>query len=398
MSASPLALHGGTPVRSHMLPYGRQNISEEDIAEVSRVLRSNFLTTGPEITTFEKAFAEETGASEAVAVNNGTAALHCATYALQIGPGDEVIVPVMTFAASANAVLMQGGTPVLVDVLPDSLLLDPEQVKAKIGKKTKAVLAVDYAGQPADYGALRALCTERGIPIIADACHSLGATQQGKAVGTLADLSCFSFHPVKPVTTGEGGMITTKRKEWADCMRRFRHHNLTLDPEERKKRGNWFYGIEDLGYNYRLTDIQCALGRSQLKRAKQWTLRRQEIAKHYDTAFSRMPGIGLLRTASGNTHAHHLYVIRWTKEKFSADRNTIFSALQAEGLGVNLHYIPVHLNAFHGEKLGLGRGDFPVAEAAYDEMLTLPLFSSMSDQDADDVIEAVQKVHAHFMR
>lgn len=395
---SPLALHGGKPVRATLLPYGRQSISDEDIAEVTRVLKSDFLTTGPEVAAFEKAFAEHVGAAEAVAVCNGTAALHCAVYALDIGPGDEVIIPVMTMAATANAVLMQGATPVLTEINPDTLLMNPEEVKKKINKKTKAVLAVDYAGQPADYAALHAICDEKNIPVIGDACHSLGATQQGKPAGSLTDLTAFSFHPVKPITTGEGGMIVTENKEWAARMRRFRHHNISIDPEERKRRGNWFYAIEDLGYNYRLTDIQCALGRSQLKHVEERTIRRQEIAKRYDAAFVRMPGIRTLRTYGGNTHAHHLYVIRWTKEKFSADRDTIYGALQAEGIGVNLHYIPIHLLSYHGKKLNLKRGDFPLVEEAYDEMLTLPLFSSMSDQDADDVVEAVRKVHAHFTR
>ena len=393
---SSLALHGGKPVRTTLLPYGRQLISDEDIAEVTRVLKSDFLTTGPEVTAFEKAFAAHVGASEAVAVNNGTAALHCSLYALGIGPGDEVIIPVMTMAATANAVLMQGATPVLTEIDPDTLLMDPEEVKKKINKKTKAILAVDYAGQPADYAALHIMCNEKNIPVIGDACHSLGATQHGRPVGTLADLTAFSFHPVKPITTGEGGMIVTENKEWAARMRRFRHHNISIDPEERKRRGNWFYAIEDLGYNYRLTDIQCALGRSQLQHVKERTIQRQEIAKRYDEVFIRMPGIRLLRTNGSNTHAHHLYVIRWTKEKFSVDRDTIYGALQAEGIGVNLHYIPIHLLSYHGKKLGLRRGNFPMVEQAYDEMLTLPLFSSMSDQDAEDVIEAVRKVHAHF--
>ncbi len=396
MTLSTLALHGGIPVRATMLPYGRQGITDEDITEVTRVLKSDFLTTGPEVAAFEKAFALQVNASEAVAVNNGTAALHCAVYALGIGSGDEVIIPVMTMAATANAVLMQGATPVLAEIDPNTLLINPEEVKKKISKKTKAVLAVDYAGQPADYSALHTICNEKSIPVIGDACHSLGATQQGKPAGSLAELTAFSFHPVKPITTGEGGMIVTENNEWAACMRRFRHHNISIDPEERKKRGNWFYAIEDLGYNYRLTDIQCALGRSQLKRVKERTIRRQEIAKRYDEAFARMPGIRLLKTNGGNTHSHHLYVIRWTKEKFSTDRDTIYGALQAEGIGVNLHYIPIHLLAYHGKKLGLKRGDFPIVEEAYDEMLTLPLFSSMSDQDADDVIEAVRKVHMHF--
>lgn len=396
--SSALAIDGGTPVRSTLLPYGRQCVSDEDIAAVTKVLRSDFLTTGPEVQAFERAFAETIGATHAVAVNNGTAALHCALYGISIGPGDEVIVPVMTFVATANAVCMQGATPVLVDVDPEALLIDPEEVKRKITRKTKAVFAVDYAGQPCNYAALRALCTEHKLTLIADACHALGATQNGIPVGKLADLSAFSFHPVKPITTGEGGMIVTENKDWADRMRRFRHHNFSLDSKERKQRSSWFYGIEDLGYNYRLTDIQCALGHSQLKNIPAWTKRRQAIAQTYDDAFNRMPGIRLLQTQPGNTHTHHLYVIRWTKDRFSTDRDTIFKTLQAENIGVNLHYIPVHLHAFYQKHFKTKPGQFPVAEAAYAEMLTLPLFSSMTNQDAGDVIEAVCKVHAAYIR
>lgn len=393
---SALAIDGGTPVRSVMLPYGKQCISDEDIAEVTKVLRSDFLTTGPEVQAFEHAFAQAIGTSHAVAVSNGTAALHCTLYTIGIGPGDEVIVPVMTFAATANVILMQGATPVLVDVDPETLLIDPENAQRKITRKTKAVLAVDYAGQPCNYVALRSLCTEHRLTLIADACHALGASQNGTPVGMLADLSAFSFHPVKPVTTGEGGMIVTENAAWADRMRRFRHHNLSLDGEERKRHGNWFYGIEDLGYNYRLTDIQCALGRSQLKNIPAWTRRRQAIAKTYDDAFARIPGIRLLKTQPGNTHAHHLYVIRWTKDHFSVDRDAIFKALQAENIGVNLHYIPMHLHALYRKRLETKHGQFPVAEVAYEEMLTLPLFSSMTNGDVQNVIEAVQKVHAAY--
>lgn len=394
--SSTLAIDGGTPVRSTMLPYGRQCISDEDIAAVTKVLRSDFLTTGPEVQAFEKAFEELLRVTHAVAVNNGTTALHTALYGIDIEPGDEVLVPVITFAATANAVLMQGATPVFVDVDPRTLLVSSEDAERKCTKRTKAMFAVDYAGQMCDYPTLRSLCDKKKMILVADSCHALGASQNGKPAGTLADLSCFSFHPVKPITTGEGGMIVTENKAWADRMRRFRNHNLSLDAGERKERGSWFYGIEDLGYNYRLTDIQCALGRSQLKNISAWTKRRNAIAAKYTKAFTKMPGIRPLVTNPGNTHAYHLYVIRWTKDHFSVDRNAIFKALQAEGIGVNLHYIPVHLHALYRNRLGTKPGQCPAAEEAYEEMLTLPLFSTMSDDDARDVITAVQKVHATY--
>jgi perosamine synthetase len=387
-----LAIQGGLPVRTTRLPYGHQDIDEEDIQSVVKVLCSDWITTGPKGNEFERAFADAVGVREAVAVSNGTAALHAAMYALDVGPGDEVIVPCMTFAASANCVVFQGGTPVFVDVDSDTLLLSPSQVEAKITPRTKAVIAVDYAGQACDYDALQAITDRHGLTLVADACHALGGHYKGHPVGSLADLSTFSFHPVKHMTTGEGGMITTNDPQWAARMRVFRNHGITTDHRQRERQGSWFYEMVDLGYNYRLTDIQCALGLSQLRKLPAWVARRQEIAQRYNAAFAKISAVEPLGVRGDISHAYHLYVIRLDLAQLRVDRARVFAALRAEGIGVNVHYIPVHLHPFYRERFGTGPGLCPVAETAYERLITLPIFPHMSDQDADDVINAVRKV------
>ncbi len=397
-----LAIDGGRPVRRAMLPYGRQCIDEADIRAVVAVLRSDWLTTGPAVEAFERAFAEFVGVDHAVAVSSGTAALHAAIYGLGIGPGDEVIVPPMTFAATANAVILQGATVVFADVQADTLLLDPARAEAKITPRTRAIIGVDYAGQPCDYDALGKIAGRHELAVIADASHALGATHvvgmspQDRKVGSLADLNTFSFHPVKLITTGEGGMITTNRADLAERMRRFRNHCLTRDHRERNKADAWSYDVADLGLNYRLTDLQAALGSSQLEKLPGWIARRQAIAERYHRAFEAIAGIEPLAVRGGVSHAYHLYVIRLQADRLGADRATIFSALRAEGIGVNVHYRPVHLHPYYRERLGTGPGLCPVAEEAYERMISLPIFPSMTDEDADDVIRAVTKVLEAF--
>ncbi len=386
-----LAINGGSPVRSTMLPYGHQWIDEDDIAAVVEVLRSDWLTTGPKVAEFEKAFADFIGVTEAVAVSSGTAALHAAVYALGIGPGDEVIVPAMTFAASANCVVFQGGTPVFADVDPDTLLLDPQQVEAKITPRTKAIIAVDYAGQPCDYDALRGISNRRGLYLVADACHALGASYKGRPVGLLADLSTFSFHPVKHIATGEGGMITTDAPELARRMRDFRNHGITTDHRQREQRGSWFYEMVDLGYNYRLTDIQCALGLSQLRKLPVWVKRRKEIAQRYDAAFAETPAVRPLAIRADVSHAYHLYVIQVDLTQLRATRAEVFAALRAENIGVNVHYIPVPWHPYY-QGLGYEKGQWPQAEMAYERIISLPMWAGMTDRDIEVTILAVQKV------
>ena len=387
-----LAIDGGTPIRRTRLPYGRQWLDDDDIAAVVEVLRSNWLTTGPKVDEFERAFADFVGAKEAVAVSSGTAALHAAMNALGIGPGDEVIVPPMTFAASANCVVFQGGTPVFADVDPDTLLLDPAQVEAKITPRTKAIIAVDYTGQPCDYDALRAIANRHGLVLVADACHALGGSYKGRPVGSLADLSTFSFHPVKHITTGEGGMITTDDPDLARRMRVFRNHGITSDHRQREQQGSWFYEMVDLGYNYRLTDLQCALGMSQLRKLPGWVARRQDIARRYNAAFAEIPAVEPLGVREDVSHAYHLYVIRLDLTQLRATRAEVFAALRAEGIGVNVHYIPVYLHPFYQKQFGTGPGLCPVAEKAYEQIVSLPIFPNMTENDVEDVIAAVYKV------
>ena len=292
-----------------MIPYGKQYIDDEDIQSVVDVLQSDWLTTGPKVGEFERAFADVVGAKYAVAVNSGTAALHAAMYALGIGPGDEVIVPAITFAATANCVVFQGGTPVFADVDPESLLIDSASVESRLSPKTKAVIAVDYAGQPCNYDSLAEIAKKHPLALIADACHSLGGRYKDRPVGSLALLNAFSFHPVKHITTGEGGMITTDGPKLADKMRLFRNHGITTDHRQRDAQGSWFYEMVDLGYNYRITDFQCALGMSQLKKLDRWIKRRREIAHRYDEAFQNMPHVTPLSVKGESFHVYHLYVV-----------------------------------------------------------------------------------------
>jgi perosamine synthetase len=397
LRTTQLALHGGSPVRSTLLPYGRHEIDEDDIAAVAAALRSDWLTSGPRVEEFEAAFAEAVGAVEAVAVSNGTAALHAAMFALGIGPGDEVIVPAMTFAASANAVVYQGGTPVFADVDRETLLADPARVVDQLTPRTRAIVAVDYAGQPCDYDALRRVVPKE-VAIVADACHALGARDRGRPCGSLADINAFSLHPVKHVTTGEGGVATTADETLARRMRTFRNHGITVDHRQRGLQSSWTYDIVELGYNYRLTDIQCALGLSQLAKLDARIARRQAIAESYTRAFASTPEIRPLAVRSGVFHAYHLYVVRLDLARLSCDRATVFAALRREGIGANVHYIPVHLHPFYRDRFGTGPGLCPSAEAAYEEILSLPMFPAMTSADVDDVIEAVRKVVDAFRR
>jgi perosamine synthetase len=376
-----------------MLPYSRQSIDEQDAQAVVDTLSSDWLTTGPKVREFEQTFARHLGAGEAVAVSSGTAALHAAMHVLGIGPGDEVIVPALTFVASANCVVYQGATPIFADVDAGTLLIDPKDVEAKITPRTRAIIAVDYAGQPCDYDALKALVgRRRGISLVADACHSLGASDKGRPVGTLADLNVFSLHPVKAMTTGEGGVVTTESFETAHRMRCFRNHGVTSDHFQREQQGSWLYEMVELGYNYRLSDVQCALGLSQLKRLADWVARRCAIARRYHEAFHHLVGVQPVEARPDVESAHHLYVIRLDLTCLTADRAKIFAALRAEGIGVNVHYLPVHLHPFYRDRFALGPGHCPNAEAAYETILSLPLFPAMQDQDVEGVIEAVWKV------
>ena len=386
-----LAIDGGNPVRAQMLPYGHQWIGDDDVEAVAQVLRSDWLTTGPNVARFEEAFSAQVSAKYAVAVSNGTAALHAAVFASWIGPGDEVIVPPMTFAASANCVLYQGGTVIFADVRSDTLNIDPACVEKAITPRTRAIVTVDYTGQPSDLDELNALAARHNLRVIEDASHALGATYRHRPVGKLAHLTTFSLHPVKHITTGEGGVITTDDPELATRLRLFRNHGITTDVRQREATGSWFYEMVDLGYNYRLTDFQCVLGLSQLKKLPAWLARRREIAARYNEAFATLAEIELPTILQDCEPAWHLYSIRLNLERLRVGRAEVFKALRAENIGVNVHYIPVPWHPYY-QKLGYTKGQWPMAEAAYERLISLPIFPAMSDQDVKDVVAACFKV------
>jgi perosamine synthetase len=370
------------------IPYGRQCIEPDDIEAVIEVLRSDWLTTGPKVREFESHFSKRVNSLYSIAVSSGTAGLHAAMYASGIGPGDEVIVPAMTFAATANAVVFQGGVPVFADVNQDTLLIDVRDVEAKITPKSRAVVAVDYAGQPCDYDELRKLAASSGITIIADACHSLGAQYKARPVGSLGDLSVFSFHPVKHITCGEGGLVTTNDAEMANKIAMFRNHGINLNSEEREQKGTWFYEMTDLGYNYRLTDIQCALAASQLRKLDRWVEYRRKIALMYDAALTELPKIEPLKTNSEIYHSYHLYVVRCE----NIDRDYAFHRLRDRGIGVNVHYIPVHLHPFYRNRFGTGLGLCPRAEKAYEQILSLPIHPGITEHDFNYIIDVLHEI------
>lgn len=394
-----LALEGGPPVRDSFLPYSRQTLGEAEEAAVLEVLRGSWLTTGPAVAAFETAFAAAVGAEHAVAVASGTAALHAAMRALDLRAGDEVIVPALTFPATANAVCFEGATPVFAEVDDETLLLDPRDVARRISERTRAVVAVDYQGQPAHYDALRGACGDRGLTLVADACHALGARdEKGRPVGTLAALNCFSLHAVKPITTAEGGVVTLADADTARRLRSFRNHGITTDHREREASGRFAYEMVELGYNYRLSDLQCALGLAQLPRLAAFTARRQAIARSYDAAFAALAAVAPVRIRSGVSCAHHLYVVQLDLEALRVDRDQVLAALRAESIGANVHYPPVHLHPWYRRRFGTRPGMLPVTESAAARILSLPCFPAMSDADVADVVTALEKVLRHYAR
>jgi UDP-4-amino-4,6-dideoxy-N-acetyl-beta-L-altrosamine transaminase len=392
LAREALALHGGTPVRADLLPYGRQSIDEEDIAAVVETLRSDWLTTGPKVDEFEEAFAAWVGARHSVSFSSGTAALHGAAFAAGIGAGDEAITSPLTFAATANCVLYQEGRPVFADVRRDTLNIDTDRIAKLVTPRTKALLPVDYAGHTADLDELSVIANHHGLTMIEDACHALGAEYRGRRVGGISQMTVFSFHPVKHLTTGEGGMVTTDNPDFADTLRKFRNHGISSGARERLAQGQWYYEMVLLGFNYRLTDIACALGLRQLSKVESNLARRREIAAKYNAAMNGMSEISLPFVDEEILPAWHLYPIRLALCSLSASRVEILQALRAENIGVNVHYIPVHLHPYYRERFGYKRGDYPVAESAYDSLISLPMFHGMSDRDVDDVICAVEKV------
>jgi len=375
------------------IEYGRQWIDEDDVAAVVEVLRGPLITTGPKVEEFEAGIAAAAGAKYAVAVANGTAALHAACFAAGIGPGDEVITSALTFAASANCALYVGATPVFADVDPKTYNIDPDEIERKITARTKAIIPVHFTGQPCAMDEIMAIARRHGIMVIADGAHALGAAYKGRPIGSIGDMTTFSFHPVKPITTGEGGAIVTDRRDLFERLMLFRTHGITRRPDllTAADEGLWYYEQQVLGYNYRLTDIQAALGISQLKKLARFNDRRREIARQYDAAFGDLPGVVTPYQAPESLSSGHLYIIALDLDRLNVGRRQIFDALRQRGIGANVHYIPVYRHPYY-QRLGYPKGLCPRAEELYERFVTLPLYPKMSDDDVTYVISSVRDV------
>lgn len=393
------AIAGGSPVRDTKLFYGHQYIDEADIQAVCEVLRSDYLTCGPKVVELEKRLCELTGAKYAAACSNGTAALHMAALAAGLGEGDELITTPITFAASANCALYCNAKPVFADINPGTYNIDPSSVAEKITDKTKAVVAVDFTGQAAELDPLLELCHQKGIVLIEDGAHSIGTKYKGKYVGSISDMTTFSFHPVKTVTGGEGGAVLTNDSKLYERLVYFRTHGITREHGllEHEPHGSWYYEQIDLGYNYRLTDIQCALILSQIDKLEAFSKRRREIVDKYNKAFSELPQLFVQEEIAESDTTRHLYILRIKPETLNIDRKGFFEALGAENICCNVHYIPVYWHP-HYERLGYKRGLCPNAEKLYNEIISLPLYYSLTDKDIDDVILAVRKIVDYYKK
>lgn len=371
-----------------MIPYGRQTIEDDDIDSVIEVLKSDYLTTGPKIAEFEKSVADYVGAKYAVAISNGTSALHAACFAAGIGPGDEVITTPITFAASSNCVLYCGGTPVFADIDPKTYNIDPDDIRKKITDKTKAIIAVHLAGQPCDMDEIHKIAKENNLIVIEDGAHALGSVYKGKKVGSLSDMTTFSFHPVKPITTGEGGMIVTDNEEFYKKMVLFRSHGITRDEAMMTRNdGPWFYQQFELGFNYRITDIQCALGCSQMKKLDRFLAKRKEIVLRYNEAFADCENIVTPYQLPETESGWHLYIVQVK----NCDRKQIFEALRDKGIGVNVHYIPVYMHPYYQEH-GYKDVHCKNAEEVYSHIISLPLYPGLTEEQQSYVIDTLKSL------
>ena len=395
-----LAILGGTPVRSEKIYYGRQCVDEEDIQAVARVLRGPYITCGPMVEEAERRLAACTGAAHAVLCSNGTAALHCACLAAGVGPGDEVITTPMTFAASANCAVYCGAKPVFADIDPETYNIDPESIRERITPRTKAVVAVDFTGQAVRNREIRALCDEFGLVFIEDAAHAIGTRYDGAPVGSLADMTCFSFHPVKTITCGEGGAITTNREAYYQKLVLAHTHGITHDEslmEDAPHEGPWYYEQVSMGFNYRLTDFQAALLVSQLGKLEAFKERRHEIVEKYDKAFRDVPGIIVQKEIPESDTCRHLYIIRLDLDALTCTRRQFFDAMSAENVQCQIHYVPVYWFPFY-RRMGYSKGLCPVAEEVYKGIMSIPLYPMLTDADTDDVIHAVKKIAAYYSK
>jgi UDP-4-amino-4,6-dideoxy-N-acetyl-beta-L-altrosamine transaminase len=384
--------------KTKFIPYGRQWIDEDDIKAVVEVLRGDYLTTGPKIKEFEESLTQYTGAKYAVAISNGTAALHAACFAAGIKEGDEVITTPITFAASANCVLYMGAKPVFADINPRTYNIDPDEIRSKVTERTKAIIPVHFTGQPCDMDEILKIAQEYNLIVIQDGAHAIGAEYKGEKIGSIGDMTTFSFHPVKHITTGEGGAITTNNEELYKKLILFRTHGITRDKDVLlKDEGPWYYEQQCLGYNYRITDIQAALGISQLDKLKGFLALRREYVKRYNEAFSAVNEIDLPYQLEDINSAWHLYIIKLKLERLGCGRRQVFDELKERGIGVNVHYIPVYYHPYY-RQLGYNKGLCPRAEELYERIITLPLFPKMGKEDVEYVISNVKEVIQNHLR
>jgi UDP-4-amino-4,6-dideoxy-N-acetyl-beta-L-altrosamine transaminase len=386
-------------MNEEFIPYGSQWIDDHDIEAVTETLKSDYLTTGPKIKEFEDKFADYVDAKYAVAIANGTAALHAANCAAGINEGDEVITTPITFAASSNSVLYQDAIPVFADIDAKTYNIDPESIKEKITEKTKAIITVHYTGQPCEMDKIKEIANENDLIIIEDGAHAVGATYKDQKIGSIGDMTTFSFHPVKNMTTGEGGMITTDSKELYDKLMKFRTHGITKDESEyiNASDGPWYHEQQELGYNYRITDIQAALGITQLKKLDEFLARRREIVNRYNQEFKEIDGLIIPEQLENTNSAWHIYVLQLELEKLTAERKEIFNTLREKNLGVNVHYIPVYFHPYY-QSLGYEKGICPKAESLYERIITIPLYPKMTDQQVDEVIKRIQSTITNYQK
>lgn len=378
---------------STFIPFHVPQIDDDEIRSVVETLKSGWLTTGVKAKRFEEDFARYLGCGHAIAVNSCTAALHLALEAVGIKEGDEVIVPTMTFTATAEVVLYFKARPVLVDCRPDTFNIDPDRIEQATTAKTKAIIPVHFGGQPCDMEPIQQIARAHGLTVIEDAAHALPASYQGKKVGTIGDITCFSFYATKTITTGEGGMATTDNPEWADRMRIMSLHGISHDAWKRyTKEGSWYYEVIDPGFKYNLTDIAAAIGIEQLKKCTAFRDSRARIARVYDEAFADMPEVQTPVSRSNVEHAWHLYVIQLNLERVRITRNEFIEALREEGIGTSVHFIPLHLHPYYRGNFGYEPADFPQASATFDRIVSLPIYPKMTEIDVENVVKAVKKI------
>lgn len=393
------AIEGGNPVRKDFIPYGKHWLDDKEINEVVDSLKSDWITTGPKMKLFEEKFKNYIGSNYAVAVNSGTAALHISTSCIDISPGDEVITTPLTFVATSNCVVYRGGTPILADIKKDTYNIDPIEIRKKITQKTKAIIPVHFAGQPCDMDEIKEIAQENDLYVIEDAAHAIDAEYKGKKIGNLSDLTIFSFHPVKNITTAEGGMVTTNNDEFYDKLSMFRTHGVSKDAVKRfGKSGGYYYDMQYLGFRYNLSELHSALGIQQINKLESFQKRRREIVEIYNRELQHIEEITIPYVGNHVKHSWHLYVIQLKLERLKVDRDYIFKALREENIGVNVHYIPIHYHSYYAKNFGLKKGILPNVEWLFPRIISIPIFPKMSDDDVYDVINALKKVIYYYRK